>query len=75
MARLEYMRVQDKQTKHRFDILVSKFDPDIYKEVKSGPYKNHSTQPRRIQRFVPNKGGVKPPSEPSGDSDQTESEV
>ena len=69
----EYMRVKDKATKHRYDILVNKFNPEVHEEVKTGPYKEHSSYARRPQVFVPKKGEKKP-SKPSGEAKSTESE-
>lgn len=70
---MRYMRVKDKQTKHRYDVLIQQFDPEKHEPITKGPYSGESQYSRRPQLFVPRKRGGKSSGKPSGD-DKQESE-
>lgn len=70
----KYLRVKDKGTKHHYDVLISKFNPEIHEEVTKGPYSGTSSRPRRVQLYVkkPKKSSAKTDesasSAPSGET-------
>lgn len=74
-----YMRVKDKETGHRYDVLIGKFNPDAHDAVTKGPYSGTSQYYRRPQLSVKKaknspKKGEETSSAPSGDN-KTEKEV
>lgn len=64
-----YTRVRDKQTKHRFDVLVESFNPAVHEKVTSGPVSGESRYVRPPQHFV-GKAAKEASGEPSGDTNK-----
>lgn len=69
---MRYIRVKDKQTGHRYDVLLKQFNPEKHTEVKSGPYKGESDRPRRVQLNTKTKraSASTTSGEPSGETNE-----
>lgn len=77
-----YVRVKDKGSGHRYDVLKRRFNPEVHELVTKGPLSGETTRPRRIQynEKKAKKSTVsgesqeqvesQPPAEPSGETNK-----
>lgn len=67
MPEKRFIRVRDKQTRHQYDIVRDRFDPERHERVARV---SDSHTPRRPKIYVPKKGVAKPVAD--GSSNTTE---
>lgn len=68
MPEKRFIRVRDKSTKHQYDIVRDRFDPEKHERVARVP---DSHTPRRPKIYVPKKGVSKPVADGSSNTIET----
>jgi hypothetical protein len=68
MPEKRFIWVRDKSTRHQYDVLRSKFDPDRHERVARVP---DSHTARRPKIYVPKKGVTKPVADGSSNTIET----